>query len=105
MMPDFLANDPDLGRMAKILRNNERRNCLSKLLGTSAGCWCMGAAPGGGNVSCFEATDRKAERALITDAEREAAKNSADLSAILDPGFTAGLDPVEYLEKLHEGTL
>lgn len=28
-----------------------------------------------------------------------------DLDAILDPDFTAGLDPVEYLEKLHEGGL
>jgi hypothetical protein len=28
-----------------------------------------------------------------------------DLDAILDPDFTAGLDPVEYLEKLHEGDL
>ncbi len=28
-----------------------------------------------------------------------------DLDAILDPDFTAGFDPVEYLEKLHEGDL
>jgi hypothetical protein len=28
-----------------------------------------------------------------------------DLDAILDADFTAGLDPVEYLEKLHEGDL
>jgi hypothetical protein len=28
-----------------------------------------------------------------------------DLDAILDPDFTAGLDPVEYLKKLHEGDL
>jgi hypothetical protein len=28
-----------------------------------------------------------------------------DLDAILDPHFTAGLDPVEYLKRLHEGDL
>lgn len=28
-----------------------------------------------------------------------------DLNAVLDPDFTAGFDPVEYLEKLHEGDL
>jgi hypothetical protein len=28
-----------------------------------------------------------------------------DLEAVLDPDFTAGFDPVEYLEKLHEGEL
>jgi hypothetical protein len=28
-----------------------------------------------------------------------------DLDSILDPDFTAGFDPVEYLEKLHEGDL
>jgi hypothetical protein len=28
-----------------------------------------------------------------------------DLDAILDPDFTAGFDPVEYLDKLHEGDL
>jgi hypothetical protein len=30
---------------------------------------------------------------------------SFDLEAILDPDFTAGFDPVEYLERLHEGDL
>ena len=63
LMPNFLADDPDLGRRAKILLNNERRNCLTKLLGTSAGCWCLGSGPNGSNVSCYEATDRKAEQA------------------------------------------
>jgi hypothetical protein len=28
-----------------------------------------------------------------------------DLNSVLDPDFTAGLDPVEYLEKLHAGEL
>jgi hypothetical protein len=28
-----------------------------------------------------------------------------DINAILDPDFTAGFDPVEYLERLHEGDL
>src|SRR5439155_10406995 len=28
-----------------------------------------------------------------------------DLDSVLDPHFTAGLDPVEYLNKLHEGEL
>lgn len=28
-----------------------------------------------------------------------------DLESILDPNFTAGMDPHEYLEKLHEGEL
>lgn len=28
-----------------------------------------------------------------------------DLSAVLDPNFTAGMDPHEYIEKLHEGEL
>lgn len=28
-----------------------------------------------------------------------------DLESILDPNFTAGMDPHEYLEKLHEGQL
>jgi hypothetical protein len=62
-MSNFIADDPDLGRRAKILMNNERRNCLAKLLGTSAGCWCIGAGPNGSTVSCSEATDRKAELA------------------------------------------
>jgi hypothetical protein len=28
-----------------------------------------------------------------------------DLDSVLDPNFTSGLDPVEYLNKLHEGDL
>lgn len=28
-----------------------------------------------------------------------------NLEAVLDPDFTAGMDPLEYLEKLHEGRL
>jgi hypothetical protein len=41
------------------------------------------------------------------DAERMRAIEAPpfDLQAILDPDFTAGLDPMEYLEKLHEGDL
>jgi len=36
---------------------------------------------------------------------REISAPPFDLDAVLDPDFTAGLDPVEYLEKLHEGDL
>ena len=41
------------------------------------------------------------------DAEdiRQIEAPSIDLDAILDPDFTSGLDPVEYLDKLHEGDL
>jgi hypothetical protein len=28
-----------------------------------------------------------------------------DLNTVLDPDFTAGMDPLEYLEKLHAGEL
>ena len=28
-----------------------------------------------------------------------------DLDSVLDPGFTAGMDPNEYLRKMHEGEL
>jgi hypothetical protein len=28
-----------------------------------------------------------------------------DLDSLLDPDFTAGFDPVEYLERLHEGNV
>lgn len=34
-----------------------------------------------------------------------AAAPPIDLESILDPNFTAGMDPVQYLEKLHEGQL
>ena len=41
------------------------------------------------------------------DAEeiRELTTPDFNLDAILDPDFTSGLDPVEYLDKLHEGDL
>jgi hypothetical protein len=49
---------------------------------------------GGGRLSRVDAEDvRQIEAPLI------------DLDAILDPDFTAGLDPLEYLDKLHEGGL
>lgn len=35
--------------------------------------------------------------------EREVAR--IDIENVLDPDFTAGLDPVEYLDRLHEGEL
>jgi hypothetical protein len=41
------------------------------------------------------------------DAEdvRQIEVSPIDLDAILDPDFTTGLDPLEYLDKLHEGGL
>jgi hypothetical protein len=48
----------------------------------------------GGRLNCIDAEDvRQIEAAPI------------DLDAILDPDFTAGLDPLDYLDKLHEGGL
>jgi hypothetical protein len=49
----------------------------------------------------------KGARLSRIDAEefREIVAPPFDLDAILDPDFTAGYDPVEYLYKLHEGEL
>jgi len=49
----------------------------------------------GGKLSRIEVTGIR---------EREAASRF-DLDALLDPNFTAGLDPAEYLRQLHEGEL
>jgi hypothetical protein len=56
-MPNFIADDLDLGLRAKILLNNERRNCLYALLGVVEGCWCIDVMPDGGKVPCREATN------------------------------------------------
>jgi hypothetical protein len=49
----------------------------------------------GGKLSRIEVTDiREIESAL-----------PIDLDSVLDPSFTSGLDPIEYLRKLHEGEL
>lgn len=49
----------------------------------------------GGKLATIEAMDvREIEAAPLVD-----------LEAILDPDFTAGMDPHEYLERLHEGHL
>ena len=42
---------------------------------------------------------------IDTEGFREIVAPPFDLDAILDPDFTAGYDPVEYLDKLHEGDL
>jgi len=39
------------------------------------------------------------------DIREIAAVPPLDLESVLDPNFTAGMDPHEYLEKLHEGQL
>ena len=36
---------------------------------------------------------------------RERGEQPVDIRKLFDPDFTSGLDPVEYLEKLHEGRL
>jgi hypothetical protein len=52
-------------------------------------------AVGGSKIASIDATDVRE----IVDAPR------LDLASVLDPNFTAGMDPIEYLEKLHEGEL
>lgn len=49
----------------------------------------------GGKLSRIEATDIR---------ERDGVA-PVDLDSLLDPNFTAGLDPAEYLRQLHEGEL
>jgi hypothetical protein len=52
-------------------------------------------AVGGSKITNIDATDVRE----IVDAPR------LDLASVLDPNFTAGMDPIEYLDKLHEGEL
>lgn len=47
----------------------------------------------------------KLSRIEVTDIREIEAAPLLDLDSVLDPGFTAGLDPVEYLRQLHEGEL
>jgi len=51
--------------------------------------------------------DRGGKLAKIDAREIREIKAAAliDLNAILDPDFTAGMDPHEYLERLHAGEL
>lgn len=42
---------------------------------------------------------------ITVDNLREKIVPQLDIATVLDPGFTAGLDPVEYLSRLHEGDL
>lgn len=49
----------------------------------------------GGKLSRIEADDIREMPAVAP----------IDLVTVLDPDFTAGLDPIEYLRKLHEGDL
>jgi hypothetical protein len=44
----------------------------------------------------------KIENARVREIE---AAHRVDLDSVLDPGFTAGMDPNEYLRKMHEGEL
>lgn len=47
----------------------------------------------------------KLSRIEVTDIREIQAAPHIDLDSVLDPDFTAGLDPVEYLRQLHEGEL
>ena len=42
---------------------------------------------------------------VVVESMREKRVPQLDLGSVLDPDFTAGLDPVEYLSRLHEGEL
>ena len=42
---------------------------------------------------------------VAVESVRDRSVPSIDIESILDSDFTSGLDPVEYLEKLHEGQL
>jgi hypothetical protein len=45
-------------------------------------------------------------REIVTSSVREiAGAPRIDIDSIVDPNFTSGLDPVEYLRRLHEGEL
>jgi hypothetical protein len=47
----------------------------------------------------------KLSRIEVTDIREIRGSPPIDLGSVLDPNFTAGLDPVEYLRQLHEGEL
>ena len=47
----------------------------------------------------------KLSRIEVDDIREIGPARPIDLDAIVDPGFTAGLDPAEYLRQLHEGEL
>lgn len=51
------------------------------------------------------ASGGKLSRIEVTDIREIEAAPPIDLDALLDPDFTAGLDPIEYLRQLHEGEL
>jgi hypothetical protein len=51
------------------------------------------------------ATGGKLSRIEVTDIREIEVAPPIDLDSVLDPNFTAGLDPVEYLRRFHEGKL
>lgn len=53
----------------------------------------------------YYAKGGKLSRIFATDIRAIEHAPPVDLDSVLDPDFTAGLDPVEYLRQLHEGEL
>lgn len=53
----------------------------------------------------FYASGGKLSKIEVTSIREIYAVPPIDLDSVLDPTFTAGLDPADYLEKLHEGEL
>lgn len=48
-----ILDDTDyIGARAKLLHAFDRGICMNRATGTSAGCWCMKAAPDGSNLKC-----------------------------------------------------
>ena len=56
-------------------------------------------------TGCFDYSEGGNLSRVTVENIREKRVPQLDLSSILDPDFTAGLDPVEYLSRLHEGDL
>ena len=42
---------------------------------------------------------------VVVEDIREKTARRVKMEDVLDPGFTAGLDPIDYLERLHDGSL
>lgn len=51
------------------------------------------------------ASGGKLSRIEVVDIREIEAAAPIDLNSVLDPDFTAGLDPIEYLRRFHEGEL
>jgi hypothetical protein len=47
----------------------------------------------------------KLAKIAVTDIREMPAVPPVDLDSVLDPNFTSGLSPIDYLNQLHEGTL